>query len=452
MIEDGEKAFFSKFLCEKVRGNDVVIFNSLNPSLAIGTGLVEWKHSKICGKKYKSSILWEELKKLGLLVDSPEEDSVLLVSTRDKFLKNIPQVPSTLYLVLTRECNLRCKYCPFSRIDSSVRTPQKMTPEIAEKGIDFWVRGFEELGNVERPRFVIFYGGEPLLNQEVLESSLGYIKNLKLEKRIPSDVRLLLDTNGTLISGRTVNLLKDHSVEVTVALDEFSEENDIYRQDTGGDGTFRKVTEALDYLKVAGIKTYLSTSLTPYTKLGKLAKATEKYSILGIGANMLRGETSHELFRSEGINFETYQKNCVKALVDFWQQKDRRMVEFQTQRRFLSFESKNFYPCNCGGFGEHVVIQPDGKIGNCPWTDDYNIGDLEVDLSYDSIRKMNFLYTRKDNLPLFNDGCLKCESIGICGGRCIWADDELGNKDKSGCFLSKEMLDLLVWSNYRRVE
>ena len=452
MKEDGEKAFFSKFLCEKVRGSDVVIFNSLNPHPAVGTSLGNWEHFKFCVEDHRLTPLWADLKKKGLLINSPEEDFSMLADIREKFLKTIPPVPSTLYLVLTQECNLKCTYCPFPRIDYLRKTPRKMSSEIAKKGIDFWARGLGELRSSEYPGYIIFYGGEPLLNRDVLECSLDYIKDLKSVRKIPNEVRLLLDTNGTILSDETASLLKSHDVEVTVALDEFSGKNDICRKDKEGNGTFERVVETLDRLRMVGIKTYLSTSLTPFTSLEEIATTVEKYSIMGIGVNMLRGEIPQELFGAEGIDAEAYRMNCATDLVNLWQQKGKKVAEFQTQRRASAFQLRNFHTCSCGGFGEHVVIQPDGEIGNCPWTDTYNMGDLDHNLFYSSIKGANFLSKRKESLPLFNNNCLKCEAISICGGGCVWADDELGKKDESGCLLSKQMLDFLVWNNYQRIE
>lgn len=74
---------------------------------------------------------------------------------------------------------------------------------------------------------------------------------------------------------------------------------------------------------------------------------------------------------------------------------------------------------DCGGFGSHIVIQPNGEIGSCPWSYKYNFGNVK-DSSDDLFVKRNLFRNKYRKLiPLYNSKCLKCKAISICGGNCI---------------------------------
>lgn len=292
---------------------------------------------------------------------------------------------------------------------------------------------------------VIFYGGEPLLNLDTLRGSLEYIDVLKSRGALPEDIRLLLDTNGVLLSNQIGKLLKKYEVMVTVGLDAFSVVNDVHRFYPRGQGTYEIVLRALKILQEADVPTYLSMSATldNLETLDNLAEYLKRYNILGIGVNILRGVDG-------GVAYEKESADALEKL--FWDFQKEGITEFQTTRRFQAFTSNNFHVSNCGGFGEHVVIHPNGEIGNCPWTRGYSLGDLDKDEDYRCVRNNNFYFRRRESLSLYNEDCLKCEAISICGGKCIWDDDLSGGKSESFCNLSKRMLDSLLWKKSKPLE
>lgn len=440
---------FSRFLQEKQKGDEVVIFNNLRPNSPLGVDFVVWRDAKDNPQKYEYSKLFEDLRERTLLIPSPLMDKEKLDEAKETFNQKLVKHPTTLYLVLTENCNMRCTYCPFSQPRNlSQETPKSMTLEIAQRGIDLWSQAISQDSESEQPHFIIFYGGEPLLNPNTLTGALEYIDTLHSASRLPQNTRLLLDTNGTLLSNSLASLLKIYSVEVTVALDDFSKLNDTYRKDMRNKGTYKTVLITLQKLQRAGITTYLSTSLTPYNldRLSDIARYLREYNIRGIGVNILRGKIASEIGTDNCSNPETFQKDSIDALIDlFWLLQETGGIEFQTGRRFIAFTSGNFHLTNCGGYGEHLVIHPNGDIGNCPWSSAYNIGNVMVVANPDKIQKLSFFNSYRHKLPLYDDYCLECAAISICGGRCIWADDQVNGTSNSFCLLSQQMMDNLVW-------
>lgn len=441
MIKDSKKTLrFSKFLVEKSKESKIAVYHTLksNPPIIIKKQF--WLEFKKNPRNYQSIKLFKNLRKLNLLIESPKTDDIELKKIRKGFLNNLSKTPSTLYVILTENCNLKCIYCPFSKNKKTQKDRSMMSFSIFVKGINFWLKSLSSKFDGKRTYYIIFYGGEPLLNINVLKKSLDYIQLLKSKNKLPSNLKILLDTNGVLLNKKIADLLKRYDVEVTIALDDFTSINDKYRIDSKKQGTLTRVTQTLKILQDFKIVTYLSTALTPenLNKIKNFPKQMEKLKIKSFGINIIRGYC----FK----NNKEYQRMSAEKMVDlFWAIKDSGIIEFQTYKRYLAYKSKNFSLLNCGGFGEHIVLRANGEIGNCPWTKNYSLDNIFVKKGYHSFTKNNFLHTRKKDLPLFNEECLGCEAIRICGGRCIWAEDESGLKDQSFCHLSKGLMNTFIW-------
>lgn len=447
-IERSTDLVLSRFLVKEFRGDQTVVFNNLNPSLSFVVPTKEWRIVSDDLEAYRGSGILEVFRKAGLLIGNIREDDLQLSQVRDRFISQSSKFPSTLYLVLTDQCNLKCTYCPFSELNSSEHKTSKMDLLVAKEAINFWSKSIPKNYQSEQPLNIIFYGGEPLLNFPVIENSIDYINELKAEKHLPENTRFLLDTNGVLLSDSIAQKLKKWGVDVTVALDGFSEYFNKYRINSEDKNIFKEAINALELLRKYEINTYLSMMLTPknYKALDAINLNLQKYNIKGIGMNIFRGTRPQKSFSINTDEYSNYQDNSTDALVNFfWQNLLTEKIEFQTNRRFSSFISKQYYQNNCGGFGEHVVVFPNGEIGNCPWSMNYNIGNIFQADDYSLIQNRNFLFNQKNSLPLYNEQCLKCEAISICGGNCIWANDQFKQDQNSLCILSKKMISTLVW-------
>lgn len=139
---------------------------------------------------------------------------------------------SMMILGLTERCNLRCEYCCFSGQFEGWRShgTGSMTFDIAKKAVD------EHL-QTEQPDnlcAVSFYGGEPLLEFELLKDSVLYAEeqSLKLGKK-PT---FTITTNGTLLNDEIIHFLVEHDFLIMISLDGPKEAHDRYRVFAGNDG------------------------------------------------------------------------------------------------------------------------------------------------------------------------------------------------------------------------
>jgi len=134
-------------------------------------------------------------------------------------------------LELTERCNLRCKYCIYSDEYELYRnfSPNDMTWEIAHASIDYAIKHSSE--NLT----VTFYGGEPLLQFDLLKKCVEYISTIKGTKIIIYS----MTTNMTLITKEIADYLSERQMfSVICSLDGPEEINDENRISITGDGSF----------------------------------------------------------------------------------------------------------------------------------------------------------------------------------------------------------------------
>ncbi|MCL2112261.1 MAG: radical SAM protein [Clostridiales bacterium] len=137
-------------------------------------------------------------------------------------------------LQVTQDCNFRCHYCPYSQGEnSSTRKHAKrsMPFEIAKKGIDFIQCRSRDAEKVR----ISFYGGEPLLEFELIRKIVSYSKNVFEGKPVSYN----LTTNGSLLTREKIDYFEENGIQLAISLDGPKEIHDASRvlAETGG-GTF----------------------------------------------------------------------------------------------------------------------------------------------------------------------------------------------------------------------
>jgi len=162
--------------------------------------------------------------------------------------------------MVTRACNLRCKYCYFR--DSDYK-PLYMELETAKKIIDkcgaYCRQNKKELT-------IHFFGGEPLLNFELIKKMTEYASS-RLE-----DVKLgyTITTNGTLFTKEIAEFLKKNNFEVRVSFDGCMETHDKQRVAIDGKGSSKDILEGIkffrNYLKMSINMTVTQQSAGDVTK------------------------------------------------------------------------------------------------------------------------------------------------------------------------------------------
>ena len=159
-----------------------------------------------------------------------------------------------MILQVTQQCNLRCSYCAYSGLYyNRQHNSQRMSFETAKKAIDFFIQRTAESHYLR----LGFYGGEPLLEFDLIKKCVAYIKD-KVEGR---DVTFVTTTNGTLLTDEKIKFLAENNFHLMISLDGSKAEHDACRVFPNGQGSFdiimknlRRVRELYpDYAKTINI-------------------------------------------------------------------------------------------------------------------------------------------------------------------------------------------------------
>ncbi len=148
-----------------------------------------------------------------------------------------------LTLQVTQQCNLRCEYCVYSGgYLNRGHTNARMSFETAKKGIDFLIHHSMDVERVN----VGFYGGEPLLEFELVKKCILYALEISEGKT----VTFSMTTNGTLFTREILEFLSLHDVNIAISLDGPREVHDKNRKfAVSGCGTFNKVSKNLEFFR-----------------------------------------------------------------------------------------------------------------------------------------------------------------------------------------------------------
>ena len=183
----------------------------------------------------------EKLRDRGYLKDRADFE---MVHPMDSTLEySLERCICTIALQVTQGCNLRCKYCAYSgSYDNRVHSSKRMSKEIAFKAIDFL---FDH--SIDRDRVSLgFYGGEPLLELDLIKECVKYAK----KKSIGKELMFNITSNTTLITDEVLKFLYDNEFSLTVSLDGDRQAHDKNRVfAANGAGTFSVVMQILEKIQ-----------------------------------------------------------------------------------------------------------------------------------------------------------------------------------------------------------
>ncbi|MBE5868562.1 MAG: thioether cross-link-forming SCIFF peptide maturase [Lachnospiraceae bacterium] len=157
-------------------------------------------------------------------------------------------VVKALCLHIAHDCNLACKYC-FAEEGEYHGRRALMSLETGKKALDFLVANSGNRVNLE----VDFFGGEPLMNWQVVKDLVEYGRSL--EQPHNKKFRFTLTTNGVLLNDEIMEFANKEMSNVVLSIDGRKEVNDQMRPFRGGQGSydlivpkFQKVAESRDQM------------------------------------------------------------------------------------------------------------------------------------------------------------------------------------------------------------
>ena len=160
------------------------------------------------------------------------------------FKERSGDVVKALCLHVAHTCNLNCSYC-FASQGKYHGERALMSLEVGKRAIDFLIENSGTRHNLE----VDFFGGEPLMNWEVVKQIVAYARSV--EKQHNKNFRFTLTTNGMLINDEVIEFANREMSNVVLSLDGRREVHDATRVDYAGHGSYDRIVPKFQKLVAA---------------------------------------------------------------------------------------------------------------------------------------------------------------------------------------------------------
>ena len=159
-------------------------------------------------------------------------------------------VVKALCLHVAHTCNLNCSYC-FASQGKYHGQRAIMSFEVGKRALDFLIENSGTRKNLE----VDFFGGEPLMNFQVVKDLVAYARSIEQEKG--KRFRFTLTTNGVLVDDEVIQWANKECSNVVLSLDGRKEIHDRFRVDYAGNGSWEKIVPKFQkFVQARGGKDY----------------------------------------------------------------------------------------------------------------------------------------------------------------------------------------------------
>lgn len=398
----------------------------------------------------------DELVKYKILNHSEEDDDRVL-----QFVKS--RIPSpainVCYMITSEQCNLACKYCFLGNNDECKRSNfslENMSKETADKAIDFFIKQIKLSGldaEEDNKPAIIFYGGEPLVNYDVLVYIAEEINALRDVEKCVKNMELSMVSNGLLLTEERALKLKELGVAIAISVDGFTEKANSMRVDVAGNNVFNKILKTLDMCKSIGVDVSLSVTLSEETikNTKDILELVDKYGVTSFGFNIMMSDENFVLPQE-------YNEKAAQFIIDeFVELRKRGIYEDRIMRKLKAFTKSQVYFSDCAATGGgQIVIAPNGQVGichGCLHNKQYFVSDVD-DEEFDATKHKDFIEWSQLT-PVNKEECQDCVALGICGGGCpinamhLNKGNTIHDLDERFCTHAKLTLDFLIKDLYR---
>lgn len=361
-----------------------------------------------------------------------------IIYTEDKFdnyqLRRGDVPIKALCLNIAQSCNLRCRYC-FAG-DGNYGKDELMSYETAKSAVDFVVQNSYNRENIE----VDFFGGEPLLNWDVIKKTVLYALT------IPNKIfHFTITTNGILLDDDKMEFINEHMENLVLSIDGRKETNDKNRRTKSGKGTYDiLVKNLLKFAKARGDKDYYIRGT--YTR-DNLDFGEDIKHLADLGFKNI----SLEHAVSEGQDYSITKDNLQEIFSEY---ERFSKIYVNSDYNFFHFMLDDAAsPCTikrlsgCGAGCEYVAVSPNGDVYPCHQfvgEEHMRLGNLKTGITntelQEKIKNISVL-TKKD--------CKKCWARYYCSGGChanaLHYGDGIDGTHEISCEIQKKRIECALY-------
>ena len=352
-------------------------------------------------------------------------------------------VIKALCLHIAHTCNLNCSYC-FASQGKYHGDRALMSFEVGKRALDFLVEHSGSRHNLE----VDFFGGEPLMNFDVVKQLVAYARSIEKEK--DKHFRFTLTTNGVLIDDDVIDFVNREMSNVVLSLDGRKEVHDRYRVDYAGNGSWEKIVPKFQKLVAA-------RDGKNYYMRGTFTHANPDFledikTMLNLGFSELSmepvvavaGDPAALTESDKAIVMEQYEK-----LAEMMLQRDKEGKPFTFYHYMIDLKGG---PCiykrisGCGSGTEYMAVTPWGDLYPCHQfvgEEKFKLGDIWNGVSNHAIQEEFAscnVYAREE--------CRDCWARLYCSGGCAanayHATGSVRGVYQQGCDLFRKRIECAV--------
>lgn len=322
-------------------------------------------------------------------------------------------VVKALCLHIAHDCNLACKYC-FAEEGEYHGRRALMSLETGKKALDFLVANSGNRVNLE----VDFFGGEPLMNWEVVKSLVAYGRSL--EEPYHKKFRFTLTTNGILLDDEVMEFVNREMANVVLSIDGRKQVNDRMRPNRGGMGSYDAIVPK--FQKLAESRNQMNYYVRGTFTHNNLDFAEDVKHLADLGFQQISVEP---VVAEDKEDYALRSEDVPTLLAEY----DKLALELLKRRK--EGKGVNFFhfmidlqggPCvakrlsGCGSGTEYLAVTPWGDLYPCHQfvgKEEFLMGNVEEGVVRTDIRdsfKACSVYTKEK--------CQNCFAKFYCSGGC----------------------------------
>lgn len=395
---------------------------------------------KLSGK-YKISQIKEAYDEISTL----EREGLLYseeVDTRN-ISYNSDNVIKAMCLHVAHDCNLRCKYCFASQGDFKGER-SLMSLEVGKRALEFLCENSGRRRNLE----VDFFGGEPLMNFDLVKELVNYGR--EIENKYNKHFRFTITTNGVLLDDEKIDYINENMDNVVLSLDGRKDVNDNMRKTVTGKGSYDVIIPKFkELVKRRGYKDYyIRGTFTSYNldfSEDALHFYNEGFKKISIEPVVTSPENDYAL-KDEHVDeiLREYEKFS-KEYIDI-KKKDKDFLFFHFMIDLKQGPCLAKRSIGCGAGSEYVAVTPEGELYPCHQfvgNEDFKLGDVFSGV-LNTKKREEF---KKANV-FAKEECKSCWAKFYCSGGChanaYNTNGDILKPYRIGCEMEKKRIECAI--------
>lgn len=359
------------------------------------------------------------------------------------FKERSGNVIKALCLHVAHTCNLNCSYC-FASQGKYHGERALMSFEVGKLAIDFLIENSGERRNLE----VDFFGGEPLMNWDVVKQIVEYARSV--EKQRGKNFRFTLTTNGVLIDDDVIEFSNREMSNVVLSLDGRKEIHDATRVDYAGNGSYDRIVPKFQKLVASrGGKNYYMRGTFTHRNPDF---TNDVFHMADLGFT----ELSMEPVVCSPDDPMALTPEDIEIVKEQYEILAKEMLKREKEGRGFTFYhymiDLTAGPCiykrisGCGSGTEYMAVTPWGDLYPCHQfvgEESYKLGDIWNGVTNDALRD-DFRCCNAYARPECKDCWAKLYCSGGCAANAYHASGSIRGVYKPGCELFKKRIECAI--------